>query len=205
MPAADRRTLDCPQCEQPVEVELRQLLDLGREPDLRRRFLQGEINALRCAHCGAAGLLAVPLVVHDPANEQVIFFIPDDPQITPEIYDQIQRDLGHTLMESIPGAPPDYLFRPTLTRDPGELASRLTGEEGDEAGEENADPAMEQLYRTIWSFIQAESWTASHQIVETHPELLTSRPPDPLPKSKIPASPEEGSETDKGKRLGHNA
>ncbi|HMQ56297.1 MAG TPA: CpXC domain-containing protein, partial [Anaerolineae bacterium] len=174
MPAADRRTLDCPQCEQPVEVELRQLLDLGREPELRRRFLQGEINALRCAHCGAAGRLAVPLVVHDPANEQVIFFIPNAPQITPEIYDRIQRDLGHILMESIPGAPPDYLFRPALTRDPSDLTRHLAGDEQAEAEEENADPALEQLYQTILAFIQAKTWTTSQQIVETHPELLTA-------------------------------
>lgn len=75
MPSSEETTIPCPQCQQPVTLTLWHLLDLGREPELRRRFLRGEINVLRCGNCGANGMLDQSLVIHDPANEQIIFFI----------------------------------------------------------------------------------------------------------------------------------
>lgn len=165
--------IPCPHCQQPVEVELWQLLDLGREPDLRRRFLQGEINALRCDSCGANGLLPVPLVVHDPAKEQVIFFIPTDPRMTPDIEAQIQRDLGHTLMEALPAAPPNYAFRPAYIRDLDELAQLLQeGTKGNQNPTAAAQPTQE-LLQTLIQFIEASTWAESQQVLVAHPELLT--------------------------------
>ncbi|MBS1251221.1 MAG: hypothetical protein MAG451_00252 [Anaerolineales bacterium] len=44
--------LICPQCEQAFTAEVWRVLDLGRDPALRERFLQGEINVARCPLAG---------------------------------------------------------------------------------------------------------------------------------------------------------
>ncbi len=50
---------------------------------------QTTIPCPQCHHYGETGMLPVPLVVHDPPNERVIFFIPDDPQTTSQMLGQL--------------------------------------------------------------------------------------------------------------------
>ena len=192
MPPIDQRTIDCPQCGQPTDVDLWQVLDLAREPELRRRFLQGQINALHCNNCGAAGMLPAPLAIHDPAAEQIIFFIPDDPQITPEMAGQIQADLGNALLRDWRGPQPNYLFTPRLSRDlmavAGQLAAGLEPQSGpvSETGPLSTEPAepttapSPELIDALLSFINARSLTEKQQIVETQQELLLSEQVGPV-------------------------
>lgn len=156
MPPTERTSFACPQCQQAVEVELWQILDLDREPVLRQRFLQGQLNTMHCKHCGVAGQIGVPLVVHDPANERVIFFVPDDSRITSEIFQQIQRKLGHLLMGSLRDEPPDYIFHPTLCRDPSDLAQLLAASPVQSSGvlrtselSDDLSPALAQILESL--------------------------------------------------------
>lgn len=173
MSSTDRTTISCPQCQTDIVVVIWQVIDLATEPDLRRRFLQGEINVFDCPNCNAQGKLDVPMAVYDPAAGQVIFYIPDDPQITPQIIGQVQADLGNALMHNWFGPYPDYLFKPRLIRDLMELSQMLVAEETNELEDNNVTQARQQLYDTIWAFIEVETWTDSQYIVENYPDLLS--------------------------------
>jgi CHAT domain-containing protein len=115
----------CPRCGQTREVELRQVFDLEAEPELRQRFLRGEINVLRCPGCGVQSVVPGAMVFKDPINKRVIFFIPDIPQITEGLFHQMLTQLSNRLAEITPPDPPDYLSNPVLCRDPIELTKLL--------------------------------------------------------------------------------
>lgn len=55
MPPERDLQIPCPQCGADVNFPWWTVLDLADEPELRSRFLAGEINVARCSICGQAG------------------------------------------------------------------------------------------------------------------------------------------------------
>ncbi len=125
MPPSTTVQLPCPNCGATVEFTLWTVLDLGGNPDLRRRFLAGEINVLRCPACGEEGFLPFPLAIHDSEAQRVLFFIPDDPRLSAELLGQLVNELGSRLMAELRAPYPDYLFSPVILRDPSNLTNAL--------------------------------------------------------------------------------
>ncbi len=68
--------INCPNCRQPVSVEVEQLFDQGFDPSAKQRLLSGAFNLVQCPHCGYQGNLATPIVYHDPAKELLMTFVP---------------------------------------------------------------------------------------------------------------------------------
>ena len=129
MTTIQQTTISCPTCQHEVSIEVRNLFDFGSEPNLKERFLQGEFNFFDCFNCGFAKLLDDPFVIYDPSSEQVLFFISDNPQYTPEIMGVIQRDLGNLLAEILTKKPPKFALQPKRVRNTQELINSLTGME----------------------------------------------------------------------------
>ena len=68
----------CPNCRQPVMADIEQLFDVGADPESKQRLLSGQVNQLRCPHCGYQGALATPIIYHDPAKELLLTYFPHE-------------------------------------------------------------------------------------------------------------------------------
>jgi hypothetical protein len=68
--------VSCPNCRQPINAEIIQLIDLEADPSLKQKLLSGAINFLQCPACGYQGTLATYLVYHDPNKELLLTFVP---------------------------------------------------------------------------------------------------------------------------------
>jgi hypothetical protein len=68
--------INCPNCRQPIVADVEQLFDVGVNPSLKQTFLSGAFNVAQCPHCGYQGMLATPLVYHDPEKELLLTYFP---------------------------------------------------------------------------------------------------------------------------------
>ncbi len=91
----------CPFCGQPVQVPVRQIIDVSEEPYLKRLLLAGRLNAFVCPRCGNRVSFAAPFLYHDPEKELALVFIPiqanlkeaDRQRIVGQLTDAILRQL----------------------------------------------------------------------------------------------------------------
>ncbi len=112
MPTRKLQT-SCPNCRQPVIVEVEQLFDLNEDPQAKQRLLSGAANLLRCPHCGYQGTYSTPLVYHDPEKELLLTFVP--PELGLSMDDQ-QRVVGPLINQVVNRLPQEqrkaYLLQP---------------------------------------------------------------------------------------------
>jgi len=71
-----RTMMSCPQCRQPVQVELEQLFDVTQDPSAKRRFLNGQFNLINCPNCRYQGQASTFLVYHDNDKELLMSYVP---------------------------------------------------------------------------------------------------------------------------------
>ncbi len=138
MSSSEQITIPCPQCHRPVPADIWKALDLAKNPELRQQVLQGQLQHLHCPHCQA---LALPFAVHDPVGQQVIFYIPENLPLPPEIIPHIQEQLGNALMLTMEGPPPEYILNHTVCRDAEELKELLR----ERASEASPNPETDRL------------------------------------------------------------
>jgi len=103
----------CPNCRNPVQARIEQLIDVGREPSAKARFLSGTSNHIRCPVCGYEGQVATPLVYHDPAKEMLLTHIPVEIGLN---RDDQERAIGGLIKQVMDHLPPEarkaYLLQP---------------------------------------------------------------------------------------------
>jgi hypothetical protein len=103
MPFAPMPTpIRCPQCSTSFVVEVRTIIDVGDEPELKEEFLRGQINYARCPNCGAGGMLSSPLLYHDPEKELLISYIPAEMGYTADQQEQVIGGLVNAVMNQLP-------------------------------------------------------------------------------------------------------
>jgi len=73
-----RTQTSCPTCRQPVAVEIQQVFDLGKDPLAKQKILSNTSNFIQCPSCGYQGMLAVPIIYHDPDKDLLLTFFPPD-------------------------------------------------------------------------------------------------------------------------------
>ncbi len=49
--------ITCPNCGTPYSAEVHQIIDVGRQPELKQMLLSGQLNVAVCPSCGAGGQL----------------------------------------------------------------------------------------------------------------------------------------------------
>lgn len=103
----------CPNCRNPIQARIEQLIDVGRDPSAKARFLSGTLNRIRCPACGYEGVLATPLVYHDPAKELLLTHIPVEISLN---RDDQERAIGGLIKQVMDHLPPQarkaYLLQP---------------------------------------------------------------------------------------------
>lgn len=108
-----KTSVPCPQCGQPIAIELTRLFDTNIDPEAKQKLLSGSANYFQCPNCGAQGVYPTPIVYHDPEKELLLTFFP--PDLRTPVNEQ-ERVLGPMIKKAMDDLPPEkrksYLFRP---------------------------------------------------------------------------------------------
>jgi len=92
----------CPKCQAAFVVQVQTVIDVGEDPEMKGRFLRGQVNYAECPQCGSGGLMSTPLVYHDPDKELLISYIPSELGLSAEQREQYVGPLVKALMDSLP-------------------------------------------------------------------------------------------------------
>jgi hypothetical protein len=92
----------CPQCRQPVLVEVEQVFDLAKDPLAKQKLLSNQANFVQCPSCGYQGVLGVPVVYHDPDKELLLTFFPPDLKTPVNEQEKQVGPLIQRIMDNLP-------------------------------------------------------------------------------------------------------
>ena len=105
--------INCPNCRQPIVADIDQLFDVGQDPSMKQRFLSGMFNVAQCQSCGYQGLLATPIVYHDPEKELLLTYFPAELSLP---VNEQEKMIGPLITQATNSLPQEkrkaYLFRP---------------------------------------------------------------------------------------------
>jgi len=103
----------CPRCRQPIVADIEQIFDLNTDPTAKQKLLSNAINIIHCPVCGFQGMIATPLVYHDPEKELLLTYFP--PELNVPITEQ-EKQIGPLINRVLNSLPNEkrkaYLFQP---------------------------------------------------------------------------------------------
>lgn len=164
----------CPNCRSGLETVLQQLIDLGKEPQLRRALVQATIHQRTCPQCGALVAVPVPMAAWDPVNQRVIMRVPEE--LSGQEGAVIRaRQLAHSLLELLPAADRQAVRESVLPSSYGEYVDLLLEgflDRPEEAGL-RAEGAWQELYQRLGRDDRRELLTLLHECGgENNPTFL---------------------------------
>jgi len=108
-----------------------QVVDVAVDPQAKQRLLSGSLNVIECQSCGYSGMLATPLVYHDPEKELLLTYFP--PELSLPINEQ-ERVMGPLITQVVNRLPAEkrkaYLLRPQLMLTYETLLNRVLEADG---------------------------------------------------------------------------
>jgi hypothetical protein len=108
-----RTRINCPNCRQPIIADIDQLFDVGQDQTAKQKFLSGMFNVAQCQSCGYQGLLATPIVYHDPAKELLLSYFPAELNLPVNEQEKLIGPLITQVTNSLPQEKRKaYLFSP---------------------------------------------------------------------------------------------
>ena len=127
-------SIECPGCQQRVEMKVYESFHLSEDQALRVDLLNGDLNHFHCNHCGADFPLPQPLLYHDNLRRLMVYHLPQQealdlsqrPEIT-DMYTGLQKN--------------GYVFR--LVRNYNDLREKIF------AAEQGLDDYTLELYKFI--------------------------------------------------------
>ena len=105
--------ISCPNCGTPYVADIYQVIDAGRQPQLKEMLLSGQLNYAVCPNCGAGGRIATPLLFHDPAHDLFMIHVPQEMNL-----DHLRREelVGRMVQQVINQTPMEkrrgYMLQP---------------------------------------------------------------------------------------------
>ena len=131
MPQQRVARVNCPNCGQPFQAPVQQILDIGEDPSAKARVLNGLTNVAQCPHCGFQGAMNVPFLYHDPENELALVFMPMEMGGDREQREQTVGRLTRRVMDQLPAEERKaYLLQPEVFLTMDNLTKRILKEEG---------------------------------------------------------------------------
>ena len=153
------RTIQCPNCGQPINATVDNLINVAANPEAKGRLLTGRLNSVQCPHCNVVSTIAAPVLYHDAEKELLISFVPMELGLPKEQQEKAIGDLMRQLTSQLPqGGMKGYLFRPREALTMQGLVDQILEADG-------VTPEMMEAQR------------ARIRLVET----LLQTPPDQLP------------------------
>ncbi len=108
-----KTSVPCPNCRQPVIIDLQRLFDLNTNPEAKELLLSGGANAFQCTTCGYQGSYPTPIVYHDPDKELLLTYFP--PELHTPVTEQ-EKTIGPLIKKVMDDLSPEkrkaYLFNP---------------------------------------------------------------------------------------------
>lgn len=179
--------LKCPSCGRAYQTQVYTILDAHDQPEAKQALMMGQLNLAVCPHCGAAVMLAAPLLYHDAQKQLCLVYFPQEATISQQDQETFIGDATQAIGQTLPhDAPRGYLLTPrrfmTLVslidaileadgvprevveqqRRRVELISLLAGAMEDEQQlvhlvEQYRDELNEAFFATLSAFIEASS------------------------------------------------
>ena len=88
---------NCSNCHKSTEVELRQSINVGQDPDLKARVRDGSLFVWECPYCGHRNLARYQTLYHDPDTKLMVWLLPGD-EMPPKAVEEAVKELdGYTL------------------------------------------------------------------------------------------------------------
>jgi uncharacterized protein YutE (UPF0331/DUF86 family) len=123
--------INCPNCRQPLMADIDQLFDVGQDPTAKQKILSGAFNIASCPNCGFKGMIATPLVYHDPNKELLLTYFP--PELALPINEQ-ERVIGPFITRVTNSLPQEkrkaYLFQPQAMLTMQTMVERILAADG---------------------------------------------------------------------------
>src|SRR4030043_973553 len=123
--------INCPNCRQPIMADIDQLFDAGQDPTVKKKILSGSFNLASCPNCGFNGMIATPLVYHDPNKELLLTYFP--PELGLPINEQ-ERIIGPLITKLTNSLPQEkrkaYLLQPQSMLTMQTMLERLLAADG---------------------------------------------------------------------------
>lgn len=123
--------ITCPNCGTPYMADVYQIVDVGRQPQLKEMLLSGQLNFAVCPNCGAGGRIATPLLYHDPAHDIFMVHVPQEMNL-----DQVRREelVGRLVQQVMNETPMEqrrgYMLNPQTMLTMQSFMERVWGTEG---------------------------------------------------------------------------
>jgi DNA-binding phage protein len=129
--APDRITLSCPACSAPTTAEVWRVVDVGQQPDLKRRLLRGQLNVITCPSCSNLTAVATPLAYHDPDKGLFLILLPTQLGLSGEQQEKTIGEFTNLVMNSLPAEQrKGYLFQPKTLFSMESLRSEILRADG---------------------------------------------------------------------------
>lgn len=160
----------CPQCRQPIQANIEQLIDVTQDPGVKQRLLGGVINVASCPICGFQGRVATPIVYHDNEKELLLTFFP--PELNTPLPEQ-EKILGPLIKRVTDRLPAEkrkaYLFKPQANLTYESMIETILGKDG-------VTPEMikgqKERVAVVERLIQASSPEVRSEIIKQNKELI---------------------------------
>jgi len=124
-------SVQCPNCNSPIQAHVHQLVDVSQDPSAKSRLLSGSLNLIRCPVCSYEGQLATPLVYHDPSKELLLTYIPVELNIPKDEQEKLLGRLINQVIETLPAeSRKGYLLQPQAVLTSQGLIERVLAEDG---------------------------------------------------------------------------
>jgi len=121
----------CPNCRQPVNVNILQVFDVGENPAAKQMLLSGSANFIQCPHCHYQGSLAMPIVFNDADKGLLFTFVPPELGLPRE---EQERAIGALINQVVNRMPQEkrkaYLFSPQAFLTMQSLVERILEADG---------------------------------------------------------------------------
>jgi uncharacterized protein YutE (UPF0331/DUF86 family) len=123
--------INCPNCRQPIMADIDQLFDVGQDPAAKQKILSGAFNLAACPNCGFKGMIATPLVYHDPGKELLLTYFP--PELSLPVNEQ-ERIIGPLITRVTNSLPQEkrkaYLLQPQAMLTLQTMVERILAADG---------------------------------------------------------------------------
>ncbi|HSB65341.1 MAG TPA: CpXC domain-containing protein [Anaerolineales bacterium] len=123
--------INCPNCRQPIMADIDQLFDVGQDPTAKQKILSGAFNLASCPNCGYKGMIATPLVYHDPDKNLLLTYFP--PELSMPVNEQ-ERIIGPLITRITNSLPQEkrkaYLFQPQAMLTLQTMVERILAADG---------------------------------------------------------------------------
>lgn len=150
-----RTSVNCPNCRQPMTIELTRLFDLNIDPEAKQKLLSGSANFYQCPNCKAQGVYPTPIVYHDPDKELLLTYFPPELNVPLPVQEQTFGPLIKKTVDDLPlEKRKGYIFKPQSMLTQQRLFERVL--EADGITPEMMKAQQEKLM-LIQTLIQAKS------------------------------------------------